>query len=91
MTYWSLRALGNSAFPIAFSQEPLQPVIARKLNGIYAIALPSKLLKYCFERGNSQFFRVPYPLVTSEKSLVGHSMRAFFSNRGRPRGISAAW
>lgn len=40
MTYWSLRALGNSAFPIAFSQEPLQPVIVRKLNGIYAIALP---------------------------------------------------
>lgn len=39
MTYWSLRALGNSAFPIAFSQEPLQPVIARKLNGIYAIAV----------------------------------------------------
>ena len=51
---------------------------------------PNRLLKYCFERGNSQFFRVPYPLVTSEKSLVGRSMRAFFSNRGRPRGISAA-
>ena len=51
---------------------------------------PTRLLKYCFERGNSQIFRVPYPLVGSEKSLVGRSMRSLFSNRGRPRGISAA-
>lgn len=41
MTYWSLRALGNSAFPIAFSQEPLQPVIARKLKA--TLNKPSKI------------------------------------------------
>ena len=31
-----------------------------------------------FRKRKFAIFRVPYPLVTSEKSLVGRSMRAFF-------------
>ena len=58
MTYWSLRALGNSAFPIAFSQEPLQPVIARKLMANWICSTCSALARVlslkCGIRSNSR-------------------------------------
>ena len=69
MTYWSLRALGNSAFPIAFSQEPLQPVIARKLNGIGSLCVPGSYVR----RTESRECKAAWP---RRRMLCRHSKKA---------------